>query len=670
MTRKNISFLSGQRVADLHSTINLAYEMSGYDEDTLFTFKVKDANSDTVVFASPTRVEKGQHILYLDINKPLRAGEYIVDIYVGKTKVFSDPINVRFVDVADFITKVIDNTDLDVTEYPVGSLFFLYGDDEYLYLDSSKRLTSLGKASSLNPSLEGLSHEEVQEMIRQVLSGQSYATVEEVRNMLASQPTGSLLSPEQLLKIGNAITEIPEEYVTDTKLREIETNVGIMLVAMSKFDAFMLHNANQMKTNPDIFWKRVISEAKSNPDFAIATDKNIEFIVTETLDFRGLHVRLPHTKFLLNAKRGIGEELPSIILGNRSNIGHGPYQEIGVAVRRDTSLTKTQEAIVAQDSPTIQIEGAKGQTIKIGQTEHVRLKVWEGEPNSSSIGYNSIHITLANRLDFAVEGEGGKAWINENTFYLNRIIGLVIDGTTYHHNNNLFIGGTFEGAGAVIDIRKGTRNRFIHTRMESLGTLKFGQGTSFNTIERAYFGSIQTLGKIATTFEDLGSFNQVKTPIESLLYCQKVYSLASAEPIRTDQTWTDIAQSKVFEMVGGEDYLVFELDNPESQYLVYIEKHTMTGYRTSIQELNYTAGWLTKQEDSSKSINRIKGNLTGGKKYGEVTFMINDPGTHYISVTIASTGSLDKQQSNRFSVDMYSSRPRMILTEVSPYRAD
>lgn len=663
MTRKNISFISGHRVADTFSTLSLTYKASGYEDVTTdFRFKVRSVETDDVVFETPSgaikQFDEDVWILYLDMTKPLKEGEYIVDIYFGKEKVFTDPINIRFIDVADFVTKVIEHTDLDVREYPVGSIFYHYTDDVYLYVDTSKRLTALGSTSTVNPSLEGLSNEEVQEVIRQVLSAGNYATVEEVRNMLTSHPTGSLLSPEQLLKIDNAITEIPEEYVTEIELeRRLESLSEPVIPPFNpsnNFENFLFPYLNDLKTNGDAIWGEAISKAKADKTFIIESDWIIETVLTSGVDFRDIYVRLPQSKFIL-------KPTVSVTLGGNANIDYNPSQHIGTVSREGTG--RDVLVVSGENTPSVLIMGAKGQNISIDKAEHIRLVANESTRKTYSIAYNNFRIQRAFILELFVETS--KAWINENIFHLNRIEQLRLYGEG-HPNANLFIGGTFEQSNAKIEINKGTQNRFLHTRMENLGTLKFGEGTSFNIIEKVYFGTIQTIGRHAKVFEDLGSFNDVRTPIESTLHTQHIHHHVTEEPFTSPTAYTAISQSRIFEMKGLEDFLVIDLDNTESDYLVWIEMFSLDGTRKSIQELNYGAGWLTKQvrgEDISQpsTINRIKGGFRGGKGYGEYTFSITDPGYHYIAITIGSNGDLSKQLSKRFSVDLYSKRPRLIL---------
>ncbi|KNC80249.1 hypothetical protein SARC_07387 [Sphaeroforma arctica JP610] len=109
----------------------------------------------------------------------------------------------------------------------------------------------------------------------------------------------------------------------------------------------------------------------------------------------------------------------------------------------------------------------------------------------SSSEYNNFSILKCTKPPLLGEGEG-LPWINENTFYVNRINDssrpseLSIIGSWYAHNHNYFYGGTIEGD---VNIYIDGNSNYIHNlrlgaATKSVQTIVFSDRSKSNYIER------------------------------------------------------------------------------------------------------------------------------------------------------------------------------------------
>lgn len=139
-------------------------------------------------------------------------------------------------------------------------------------------------------------------------------------------------------------------------------------------------------------------------------------------------------------------------LGNNSAQALGPDQYVHNV---DQATTDYQ----------LKILGAKGQHITINEAPYLKFEM-SPAATESSMAYSRFdfirisHIWIGN----SSAEDTGTLWFNENVINLRRCGSFKMEGT-YHHNNNIIIGGTFEGS-SVIELDYATNNVFKDIRFE------------------------------------------------------------------------------------------------------------------------------------------------------------------------------------------------------------
>ncbi len=179
------------------------------------------------------------------------------------------------------------------------------------------------------------------------------------------------------------------------------------------------------------------------------------FRLNSLVDFRGCRV-----KFSLADLRiyhaGIG-----VIVGGFSNDPANKSQDFGLVIR-----------IVGSDTystPSVRCIGARGQRISMEFNTYFQCyaNTDSSVTLSENIAYSDFDLQHCDTLELtnnaATDGTIVQ-WINENTFKIRAITNLLVNGT-YHHNNNTFTGGNFEGT-ALIDMQKGRTNYVRDIRSE------------------------------------------------------------------------------------------------------------------------------------------------------------------------------------------------------------
>lgn len=464
-------------------------------------------------------------------------------------------------------------------------------------------------------------------------------------------------------------TQSPIQYKTESQITpatsgqtsEKDSKTELTEVLSSPLDSFPINKDSSPQ------WLALIEQAKAgNKRISDFSARN--FIISDDLNFRSLHIELPFTTFTLKPKAD--GSLPMITIGGDSNQYANPPQIFG-KVLRDTF--KMRDLATTQAVPTIRIMGAKGQSITLAQVDYLQLFMSSDPvtyPHDASIGYCNFDFKFVQKLEITTdprytdpavkEGTGGTTaqWCNENKFHLNRCCQLEMTGS-YRHNCNLFIGGAFENQYSYINLDSGAKNRFIHTRMEQIGYVRFGTNTEGNTIERSFYGSGQTMGIIPVR-EDLGMFNRISTDTLNQSFTQRVFEMTGSPTLRAEKTWAKIYESPMFEFRGREDFLVLDWDKEDSSYLISLEVYNEQQEKISSDLVDKNAGWLTP-ELKSDGTNRLKGVLAGGLLYGQRNFSINTAGVYFIKASIWSTRELTKQTSTYFTGDIYAKSPRRIL---------
>lgn len=192
----------------------------------------------------------------------------------------------------------------------------------------------------------------------------------------------------------------------------------------------------------------------------------------------------------------------TLILGGNSAAGYNPVQRVGTVGGGD----------VAGNVPSVRIIGAKHQHIWIGVATYVQVYADIDDKsigfNAESSAYSSFWIRFCSRLELETKASpttSGQQWINENTFYLNRIQSLRVAGT-YQHNHNRFLYGSFENG--TIDFVVGYDNRVEGLRGETSCDVTFASGTSSNVVLASWTSS-GGYYRYPGTVTDNGSFNHV-----------------------------------------------------------------------------------------------------------------------------------------------------------------
>ena len=395
-----------------------------------------------------------------------------------------------------------------------------------------------------------------------------------------------------------------------------------------------------------------------------------KYKLTQAIDVRELAVDMHDCDILLD---GDGQ----LIIGGNGNSSYNPNQEIGRIL-----YGKIKVDPASYSRPSIKCIGSKGQTISIKYTDYFQM--WMSTdpatyPRDASQAYSTFNLNFVVKLEFAtdprfdnavnVDGAGSaNQWCNENIFNLNRCFALIIGGS-YRHNCNYFVGGSFEGAKSYIDIQSGNKNRFVNTRLEGVSSVRFGENTEGNILERSYFGS--TSGMILNV-EDLGVMNRIETATIIQSTKQRVLDvnpftpkynnrlppynyLQVAKTIRATVNYGLLADSGWFEFTGKQDVLYFDFDNSESRYQVRIFVKDSKGKDIIYQDARISSGLLKGYQD------RFAGTARGGIPYGMHRFLLLEDGKFWVRIEISASDDYKKGNSKYLHVDLYSKRNSSIM---------
>lgn len=211
-----------------------------------------------------------------------------------------------------------------------------------------------------------------------------------------------------------------------------------------------------------------------------------------------------------------------LLIGGTATSQDNKTQKLGI-VTRSGGATAT---------PTVRIMGAKNQDIHIRVVDFLQLYADTSTGNAGpdySIAYSTFYINKVDKLELtnnAGTPNSATQWINENTFFIKRILELYINGT-YSHNNNIFQSGTFEGA-SIINIDVGNSNIFHDIRFEGTPSVTFGSETWANKIFQSwesnqYIGMEYECKEVTITDNGEANFvrktshtQQIRTPIVSI----------------------------------------------------------------------------------------------------------------------------------------------------------
>jgi hypothetical protein len=191
--------------------------------------------------------------------------------------------------------------------------------------------------------------------------------------------------------------------------------------------------------------------------------------------------------------------------------------------------------------PIVRVAGLKAAHVRIGTCGYLQLRS-SNDAGENGVAYNKFEMDgVIRKLELAsVSNASGDPvnWINENRFYRGRIVHLIVDGTAYSHNHNIFFDSTFEDdkpttSDIKIDILGlAAANKILRARLEGANhTVTFGSGTYANVIERTWSGSgwiADMFFNARTNVTDNGQKNLVTTDLANAYKKIPLFSLNSA----------------------------------------------------------------------------------------------------------------------------------------------
>lgn len=463
-------------------------------------------------------------------------------------------------------------------------------------------------------------------------------------------------------------------FVADLADTESVDNGGTVIVTNSGKRWVRIHTqavveefgavANKVNDDTDAFLRAAdYAKAKKLPFVAQGKYK-----LTQILNLREIEVQAASCDILL-------EDGGQIILGGHANSGFNPVQTLGKVMVGKLVLDPAPYT-----QPTIRVIGAKNQVITVKSTNYIQFYMStdpETFPRDASIAYSTFNFNFVLKLEITtdprfdngkqVDGAGGaNQWCNENIFNLNRCWALIIAGS-YRHNCNYFIGGSFEGAKSYIDVQTGNKNQFIHTRLESVGWVRFGVSTEGNVLSRSYFSSIS---RLALNVDDRGILNRIET--ESLnksravrvldinpftvRFNNSLFDVDVSTYIRATKPYGTIAGSDTFRMVGRKDILIFNADNRAANYQVRVYVYDKSGAPVDLSILEISSNFLRYVPE----FNRLSGTMHGDEAYGIYRLMITSQGEYYVKIVLAASQRKEDGLSRFFTVDLYSDRIRFL----------
>lgn len=366
--------------------------------------------------------------------------------------------------------------------------------------------------------------------------------------------------------------------------------------------------------------------------------------VFEDLDFKGVPVNLPNTKFILKQREDLS--YPRLILGGDSNKTWNPNQNIGVVLTEHFSYRD----LSPKDITTVEIQGAKNQEISISHTEKIYISM---NGSNRSVAYSTFKFNYVGALVIGDPNDESTWWCNENKFFLNRIFSLEVYGK-YNHNNNHFHGGSFDYRNSKIVFGCGRHNLIEGVRLEEISRIEFSSTTSNNIIRPNWHSSIQKNFQYGTKVYELidkGSLNRIIPSVVDSSLAQRVALITKG--LERSTGWDMLVRSNYFDIEAFKDAIIFDWDNPNAAYLVVCECYDIQG--NLIKPDLIESPFLTWNAQN----NRLQGNYQGGQNYGTRYLIIKDPRVAYLRVGL-NNNNRTGEPSTRFAVDVYSEKPRFV----------
>ena len=408
-------------------------------------------------------------------------------------------------------------------------------------------------------------------------------------------------------------------------------------------------------------------------DFAKKTGRTLrgaaKYKVSQPVNLRALPVDM------INADVNLVDS-GQIIIGGDARNSFNPTQSFGRILRGAVKFDPASYTV-----PSIQCVGAKGQRIDIKYTDYLQFYMSTDPgtfPSDASQAYSTFNIDFAIKIEIdtdpryangsEIDGAASSAqWFNENILNLNRCFGFDMRGS-YSHNCNRIVGGTFETAKSYINIERGNKNNFVNARLERVGSVRFGEKTEGNILNRTYFGSVSG---VLIDVVDKGVLNRVETEVIDKSNCTRVFELTPFSPryngfsdsnrhrqvsrmIRPSVNYGLICKTEKIKIIGKKDILIFDFDGvaKKSRYAVDIEIFDAAGKALDANEVEYSSGFLKPQNSGL-----FTGAPVANNYYGQHRFMVMQDGEFYLSIKLSASDNYQQCCSRRFEIDLYSKRP-------------
>lgn len=404
---------------------------------------------------------------------------------------------------------------------------------------------------------------------------------------------------------------------------------------------------------------------------------NLKYKITQNIDFREIPVDMGDAEFALS-------EEGKLTIGGHGGSSWNPDQSFGRVLRGRVFFEPERYT-----KPSIVCIGAKRQRVYLKYVDYFQMYMSTDPatyPRDASQAYSTFDISFAIKIEFAtdprfdqaesVDGAGSaNQWCNENIFNLNRCLGLIIGGS-YPHNCNLFVGGCFETNKSFIDVQCGNKNHFLHTRLEGVGFVRFGENTQGNILERSYFGSTADL---IFNVEDHGILNKVETGVIDKSRATRIFEITPFTPryngfvdefrhrqvsriIKPTVNYGTLAHVEKFKLVGKKDILYFDFDGDKSKYAFELTIYDEKGNQLDANALQYSSGFLRPQS-TKKFIGAPVSN-----QYGLHRFMLLEDGVFYVAIKFQAGNVKDECKSYNVAIDLFGKYParQMLVQKAIP----
>ena len=213
------------------------------------------------------------------------------------------------------------------------------------------------------------------------------------------------------------------------------------------------------------------------------------YLISDTINFYRVNVECPAT--IKVGFHGIG-----VLAGSSSTL----------ATNHTIYINQISHTDYAEGDISVRVQGSKRMKFTFGSMKKLQIYADGSKTINSSVAYCQFDL-IGNIDTLEILGEN-KGWINENTFYKGKIQNVIIDGD-YNHNKNVFFDSCLEGGKIIIN--KGSCNKFINIRNESIQSIYFAPGTHHNIVELSYYSSAGNMADYGTV-TDYGISNRVIDP--------------------------------------------------------------------------------------------------------------------------------------------------------------